>query len=167
MGVTVIRYSDRPELWEDTGAVSVDVWPEYNLHGDVLGREWHRLLKELPEFQFALYDEAAGEVLAEGHAAPCEWDGTTAALGTGAVDRSALSRGRRLHVSARAGDPSNRPPARPRGVLGTKRVDRSPGRLRIAPGAGQPADRQRRRRLTSHTSTPGSPAYASTVASGT
>jgi hypothetical protein len=32
----VVRYSDRPELWESLGDLSSDVWPEYNLHGDVL-----------------------------------------------------------------------------------------------------------------------------------
>jgi hypothetical protein len=30
------------------------VWPEYNLHGDVLGRWWRHLDEELPDFQFVL-----------------------------------------------------------------------------------------------------------------
>ena len=40
MAITVIRYSERPELWADTDAVSQAVWPEYNSHGEVLGRYW-------------------------------------------------------------------------------------------------------------------------------
>ena len=36
MGVRVIRYSERPALWDDTDSVSLAVWPEYNLHGDRL-----------------------------------------------------------------------------------------------------------------------------------
>jgi len=38
---TVIRYSERPEPWDNTDAISQAVWPEYNQHGEVLGRyEW-------------------------------------------------------------------------------------------------------------------------------
>jgi GNAT superfamily N-acetyltransferase len=79
----VIRYSERPELWAETDAVSQQVWPEYNLHGNVLNRHWHRLFDEFPAFQFVLYDEQQGGVLAEGHTAPCCWDGTSAGLGEG------------------------------------------------------------------------------------
>ena len=51
MAITVIRYSDRPELWADTDAVSQAVWPEYNNHGEVLNRYWGRLFEEFPEFR--------------------------------------------------------------------------------------------------------------------
>ena len=41
MPFTVIRYSERPEPWDNTDAISQAVWPEYNQHGEVLGRyEW-------------------------------------------------------------------------------------------------------------------------------
>jgi hypothetical protein len=82
MAITVIRYSERPELWEDTEAVSQAVWPEYNHHGEVLNRYWDRLFEDFPEFQFVLYDDWDG-VLAEGHTVPCAWDGTTEGLGDG------------------------------------------------------------------------------------
>ena len=82
MAITVIRYSERPELWEDTDAVSQAVWPEYNHHGEVLGRYWGRLFEDFPEFQFVLYDDHDG-VLAESHTVPCVWDGTTDGLGEG------------------------------------------------------------------------------------
>ena len=82
MSVTVIRYVERPELWEDTEAVSQEVWPEYNHHGDVLNRYWGRLLEDFPEFQFVLYDDQ-DTVLAEGHTVPCHWDSTTEGLGEG------------------------------------------------------------------------------------
>jgi hypothetical protein len=55
MAMSVIRYSERPELWEDTAAVSEAVWPEYNQHGEVLERYWGGLFDESPEFQFVLY----------------------------------------------------------------------------------------------------------------
>lgn len=82
MAIKVLRYSERPELWEDTEAVSQAVWPEYNHHGEVLNRYWGRLFSEFPEFQFVLYDDEEG-VLAEGHTVPCAWDGTTEGLGEG------------------------------------------------------------------------------------
>jgi GNAT superfamily N-acetyltransferase len=82
MSVTVICYAERPELWQDTEAISEAVWPEYNHHGDVLNRYWGRLLQDFPEFQFVLCDERDG-VLAEGHTVPCAWDGTTEGLGDG------------------------------------------------------------------------------------
>jgi hypothetical protein len=82
MAITVIRYSERPELWEDTDAVSQAVWPEYNHHGEVLNRYWGRLFEDFPEFQFVLYDDRDG-VLTEGHTVPCVWDGATEGLGNG------------------------------------------------------------------------------------
>jgi GNAT superfamily N-acetyltransferase len=83
MGVRVIRYSERPELWDDTDSVSRAVWPEYNLHGDRLGVYWARLFGDFPRFQYVLFDDEQGTVLAEGHTLPCRWDGTTEGLGDG------------------------------------------------------------------------------------
>ena len=72
MAFTVIRYSERPALWEDTADISHEVWPEYNQHGDVLGPYWGRLFDEFADYQFALFDGEAQEVIAEGHTAPCD-----------------------------------------------------------------------------------------------
>src|SRR5579884_2106037 len=83
MGIVAVRFQDRPELWDTMPDISAEVWPEYNTHGDVLNRYWPGLTDEFGAFQFALYDEEAGEVLAEGHTAPCAWDGTDAGLGEG------------------------------------------------------------------------------------
>jgi GNAT superfamily N-acetyltransferase len=83
MGIVVVSYPERPELWEETAAISEEVWPEYNLHGDVLNAYWSRLPEQFPDYQFALYDDETGEVVAEGHTAPCCWDGTHDGLGDG------------------------------------------------------------------------------------
>jgi GNAT superfamily N-acetyltransferase len=83
MQLSVISYPERPNLWVDTGSVSEEVWPEYNLHGDVLNHYWSGLLDVFPEYQFALVDDATDEVVAEGHTAPCPWDGTIDGLGEG------------------------------------------------------------------------------------
>jgi GNAT superfamily N-acetyltransferase len=82
MAVRLLTWADRPDLRE-RGADSAAVWPEYNLHGDVFADWWLPLLDELPEYQFALYDEDADAVLAEGHTGPLAWDGDDGALPPG------------------------------------------------------------------------------------
>ncbi len=79
----VIRYSERPELWKDTAAITREVWPEYNLRSEDPHDNWGRLFEEFPEFQFVLYEEEPDEVIAEGHTIPCQWDGTPEGLGDG------------------------------------------------------------------------------------
>jgi len=74
--------SERPDLWE-RGIPSESVWPEYNLHGDVLNRWWGRLDEELSDFQFVLYDESNDAVVAEGHTGPLWWNGSDEALPDG------------------------------------------------------------------------------------
>lgn len=81
MGFVVVRHYERPELWEGLDGLSSEVWPEYNLHAEVLGAYWRRLYEEFAEFQFVLYDAEAQEVIAEGHTIPCDWDGMPTGLG--------------------------------------------------------------------------------------
>jgi hypothetical protein len=79
LSVRAFTARQRPEL---RGRVdSADIWPEYNRHGDTLGRFWGRMLDEFPDFQFVLVD--GEEVLAEGHSVPLHWDGTVDALPAG------------------------------------------------------------------------------------
>ena len=59
MSFSVHTAAERPDLWE-RGIPSASVWPEYNLHGDVLNQWWGHLDEELPDYQFVLYDEARG-----------------------------------------------------------------------------------------------------------
>jgi hypothetical protein len=82
MAVRIATAENRPDLWA-RGVPDEDVWPEYNLHGDVLNRYWYRLEEDLPGFQFVIYDDATDEVLAEAHTAPCWWNGTEDGLGDG------------------------------------------------------------------------------------
>lgn len=83
MELQVFRFSERPELWEATGEVTTEVWPEYNRHGDVTNAHWGDLFEAFADFQFVLYDTGGETVVAEGHAAPCPWDGTFDGLGDG------------------------------------------------------------------------------------
>ena len=101
MGTTLHTAAERPDLWE-RGIESADVWPEYNLHGDVLNQWWGHLDEELADFQFVLYDDEPDAVLAEGHTGPLWWDGDDATLPPG-ID-AALEQ---VFARARAGEPVN------------------------------------------------------------
>jgi hypothetical protein len=72
----VVRYSERPELWDSIRDLSDEVWPEYNQHGETLNYYWAQLYD-------VLYDPADKTVLAEGHTIPLAWDGTDTGLGPG------------------------------------------------------------------------------------
>jgi hypothetical protein len=74
--------AERPDLWQ-RGIPDAAVWPEYNLHGDVVGRWWRHLTEELPDFQFVLYDPGQDAVVAEGHTGPLWWDASDAGLPDG------------------------------------------------------------------------------------
>jgi hypothetical protein len=77
----LVTWAQRPEL-AFQGVPSAEVWPEYNLHGDVLNPLWGPMLERFPQFQFALLDED-GALVAEGHTAPLAWDGDDATLAPG------------------------------------------------------------------------------------
>jgi hypothetical protein len=90
MTLTVHTAAERPDLW-DRGITSAEVWPDYNLHGDVLNRWWGHLDAELPEFQFVLYDGAADEVVAEGTLVRCGGKVATMHSRMGSTRRSSRS----------------------------------------------------------------------------
>jgi hypothetical protein len=81
--VQVVRYSERPELWDGIGELMAGVWPEYNMHGEEINRYWGQLYDVFPGWQFVLFDADAEEVLAEGNTIPVRWDGTDDGLGPG------------------------------------------------------------------------------------
>jgi GNAT superfamily N-acetyltransferase len=80
---TIALASERPDLVERAAEATEGIWPEYNVHGEVLDRYWHRLHEDLPEFQFVLYDTGTEEILAQGHTVPFAWDGTADGLPAG------------------------------------------------------------------------------------
>ena len=102
-GDELVMYTaaERPDLWQ-RGIPSADVWPEFNLHGDVLNEHWGFLDEETPDLQLVLYDEGADEVVAEGHTGALWWDGDEATLPGGIDD--ALTQ---VVARARSGAPVN------------------------------------------------------------
>jgi GNAT superfamily N-acetyltransferase len=83
VGFRIFTAAERPDLNADADEFTHAVWPEYNLHGDVMGRYWGRLDEAFSEFQFVLLDEEAEAVVAQGHTIPCRWDGTADGLPAG------------------------------------------------------------------------------------
>ena len=114
-GLTAFTAAERPDLTERADFAGA-VWPEYNLHGDVMNAHWPRLGSEFADFQFVLAD-ADEDVVAQGHTIPCRWDGTAEGLpggidgviATGAADRGEHGVGARRARAARPPGPGARP----------------------------------------------------------
>lgn len=83
MKPTVHTHAERPDLADRAAELGDEIWPEYNLHGDVTNACWGRMRREFPQLQFVLYDEAADEIVAEGHTLAVPWDGTVDGLPAG------------------------------------------------------------------------------------
>jgi hypothetical protein len=101
VSVQLRTWAERPDLAE-RGPAASEVWPEYNTHGDVFDDWWDPLLDELPDFQFALYDEEADRVLAEGHTGPLAWNGDDDTLPDGidqALEQAVTARRERRPVT--------------------------------------------------------------------
>lgn len=90
MSIIPVRHADRPDLWSRVPELFAGVWPEYNVHGDVMEGYWARLYDQFSAFQLILYDEEQDDILAEGRSIPGTWDGTVAGLGPG-IDGAIVS----------------------------------------------------------------------------
>ncbi|MFF1360149.1 GNAT family N-acetyltransferase [Streptomyces sp. NPDC058297] len=86
MALTVVRHSERPELWDRIPEQFAGIVPEYNLHGDINGDYWNRLFDDFPAYQFLLYDDEHDEIAGTGRSLPRSWDGTAQGLGPGLDD---------------------------------------------------------------------------------
>jgi hypothetical protein len=71
----VVTAAEQPELW---AAVESDhrfaaLWPEYNGHGNHVGRSFGALLPEYADVQVLVLERAGGEVIARGRTIPFRW----------------------------------------------------------------------------------------------
>ena len=64
MDPQIVRYSERPELWDALGDLFDGMWPEYNQHGEELNSYWRQLYDVFPEWQFMLVDPGDQTILA-------------------------------------------------------------------------------------------------------
>jgi GNAT superfamily N-acetyltransferase len=102
----VYTHAERPDLAERAAQLGDEIWPEYNRHGDVTNAHWRRMRLEFPEHQFVLYDEAADELVAEGHTLAIPWDGTVDGLPAGfdGIFERGFARGRKTALCAMAAE---------------------------------------------------------------
>ena len=78
----IVRYADRPDLMERRFAeLTRPTFPAYMNENEPGNLYWGRLYTDFPDFQVALVD--GNELLAEAHAVPLPWDGTSDDLPSG------------------------------------------------------------------------------------
>jgi hypothetical protein len=85
----IVTADARPDLWESARSAFSDVWPEYNLHGDVSGQYFGALVPRHARFQFLVWDDADDRAVARGRSLPLAWDGTLDDLPAG-IDAAGL-----------------------------------------------------------------------------
>jgi GNAT superfamily N-acetyltransferase len=83
MTVRVARFSERPDLDDALGDLSVAVWPEFMLHDMVCNNLWEELFVRWPEAQLIAYDDDTGDLVGAGNSIPFAWDGSVPGLPDG------------------------------------------------------------------------------------
>lgn len=81
----VFTATERPDLWVAVrdGQAFRDVWPEYNLHGNLTPRYFGELVPRFAHLQILFVDQRSQEVVARGRTIPFRWDGTLEDLPAG------------------------------------------------------------------------------------
>ena len=81
--LVIVTATARPDLWAEAETTFRDVWPEYNLHGDVSGQYFGALISRFAHLEFLVWDSNAERIVARGRTIPFTWDGTLADLPAG------------------------------------------------------------------------------------
>jgi hypothetical protein len=85
----VLTAEERPDLWLQAGGVFRDVWPEYNLHGDLAGQYFGALVPQHGHLQILVHDCIRDRLVARGRSIPFAWDGALEGL-PGGIDAVGL-----------------------------------------------------------------------------
>ncbi len=83
MPYSLLPIADVPAIEERWSSVTQGVWPEYNVHGDVVAPLWPGLAEVFPDLQFALVETDSGDVAGRGYTIPFSWDGADEGLPAG------------------------------------------------------------------------------------
>jgi GNAT superfamily N-acetyltransferase len=67
---------ERPDLWEAARSLFLDVWPEYNLHGNDTGEIFSSLIPAHAHLQVLVHDREEDRIVARGRTIPFRWDGS-------------------------------------------------------------------------------------------
>jgi hypothetical protein len=74
--IDIVTAEERPELWETSGTLFRDVWPEYNNHGNDTSVYFDSLFPEHSAFQILIVEKDTDQPIARGRSIPFQWDGT-------------------------------------------------------------------------------------------
>jgi len=74
--LVVLTADARPDLWDEALHAFDDVWPEYNLHGDVSGQYFGALVPRFARFQLLVWNADAEQLVARARTIPFTWDRT-------------------------------------------------------------------------------------------
>jgi GNAT superfamily N-acetyltransferase len=83
VGLRIVTAAEQRDLWEETDGRFREVWPEYNLHGEVADRYFSALLDRFAPLQFLVIDVSTGAAVARGRTIPFRWDGSLDDLPSG------------------------------------------------------------------------------------
>ena len=75
LGFYVVTAEKTENFSELADTVSIPSWPEFMLHDEVANKCWGSMVRNHPQFQFALVDEKSGRWVAVGNSIPVRWDG--------------------------------------------------------------------------------------------
>ncbi len=77
---TLITPENRADYRELISGVSEAVWPEFMRHDPIAIRLWDDLFERFPDYQFALFDHSAHQVVALANSVPLAWNADPALL---------------------------------------------------------------------------------------
>ncbi len=81
--IEVFTAEERPDLWKRSRSLFLDVWPEYNLHGNETPSYFGALFPRYAAFQILVVEKSSERIIARGRSIPFRWDGTQADLPRG------------------------------------------------------------------------------------
>jgi GNAT superfamily N-acetyltransferase len=84
--IVAFTAEERPDLWEDARSLFLDVWPEYNNHGNDSATYFAALFPQYAQLQILFFDRNIEQVVARGRTIPFRWDGSLDDLPQGIDD---------------------------------------------------------------------------------
>jgi len=98
---TITTGKERPDLKDISDEIVIFSWPEFMLKDRIANEHWDDLYQIFPEFQFALMETGANNVIASCNSIPLAWDGNPDDLPDGGWDW-ALAQGFKDYSAGRA-----------------------------------------------------------------
>lgn len=75
LGFHVVTAAQTQNFTDLADVVSIPSWPEFMLHDEIANTHWSLMVRNHPEFQFALVETNTDRWVAVGNSIPVRWDG--------------------------------------------------------------------------------------------